>query len=327
MPQGTEEIKNHYKDLNLVKREIAKAVVGQDRIIEGLLKALMVNGHVIIEGVPGVAKTLIIKSLAATTGCNFKRIQFTVDLLPGDITGVLVYEKEKGFYVLKGPIFANFVLADEINRASSKTQSAMLEAMQEKQVTIARKTFPLSKPFFVMATQNPIEHMGVYELPEAQLDRFLFKLKINYPLMEQEKRIIDQNADIKPFEEYDIQPILSPEKIIMLQKLTKQVFLSENLKDYIIRLVDATRNPKKYGIDSGKYLEFGASPRATINLALASKAEAILRGVGYVTDNHIKSVAHDILRHRLVMTYEGLAAKIKPEEVIDEVLSRVEVIS
>lgn len=327
MPHGIEEVKSYYRDINLVKREIAKAVVGQDRIVENLLKALMVNGHVLMEGVPGVAKTLILKSLAATAGCSVKRIQFTVDLLPGDITGVLAYEKEKGFYVLKGPIFANFVLADEINRASSKTQSALLEAMQERQVTIARKTFHLAKPFFVMATQNPIEHMGVYELPEAQLDRFLFKLMIGYPPLEQEKRIIDQNADIKPFEEYDIQPILSPQKIIALQEITKDVFLSDSLKDYIIRLVEATRNPKKYGVEYGKYLEFGASPRATINLALASRAEAIMRGAGYVTDTHIKSVTHDILRHRLVMSYEGLAAKIKPEEVIDEIISKVEVIS
>ncbi len=327
MPEQASDIAKYRRDLHLVRKEISKVVIGQDRVIETLLKALMVNGHVLVEGVPGVAKTLILKALALTTGCSFQRIQFTIDLLPSDITGVSAYDKGKGFYLLKGPIFSNFVLADEINRASPKTQSALLEAMQEKQVTIARQTFPIQRPFFVMATQNPIENMGVYELPEAQLDRFLFKAIITYPSMSEEEDIIDQNTDVKPLEAYHIRPVLSPQKILDLQTRTKQVFLSENLKKYIVRLVDATRNPQKYDIQLGRYIEFGASPRASVGIASASRAEALLRGCTYVTDRHIRNVIHDILRHRIILSYEGLATKVTTEEIIDEVLSKTEVIS
>lgn len=327
MSERMPEVKHDHRSLGLVRSEISKVVVGQERAVDTLLKALMVNGHVLVEGVPGVAKTLILKALAITTGCTFQRIQFTIDLLPSDITGVSAYDKVRGFYILKGPIFANFVLADEINRASPKTQSALLEAMQEKQVTIARQTFPIQTPFFVMATQNPIENMGVYELPEAQLDRFLFKTIITYPSTSEEEDIIDQNTDVKPLESYNLKPVLSPQKILDLQARTKQIFLSDNLKKYIVRLVDATRNPQKYDIQLGKYIEFGASPRASVNIALASRAEALLRGSTYVTDRHIRNVIHDILRHRIILSYEGLATDIKTEEVIDEILSKVEVLS
>ncbi len=329
MPQeydAREIVRECYNDLQKVKREINKAVVGQERVIDSLLKALMANGHVLVEGVPGIAKTLIVKSLAVTTGCTFKRIQFTVDLLPTDITGIVAYNRSAGFYLVKGPIFANFILADEINRGTPKTQAALLEAMQEKQVTIGRKTHILDRPFFVMATQNPIENIGVYELPEAQVDRFLFKLIITYPSKHEEKEIIDKNAEIMSFESYGIKAVLSPEKILYLQALTKQVFLSESLKNYITRIVDATRNPQKYDIGLGSYIEYGASPRASISMALAARAEAILRGSYYVTDQHIRNIAHDVLRHRVILSYEGLASKIKPEDVVKEIISKVEVI-
>ena len=327
MPERASDIAKYHGDLHMVRKEISKVVIGQETVVETLLKALMVNGHVLVEGVPGVAKTLILKALALTTGCSFQRIQFTIDLLPSDITGVSVYDKVKGFYILKGPIFSNFVLADEINRASPKTQAALLEAMQEKQVTIARQTFPIQQPFFVMATQNPIENMGVYELPEAQLDRFLFKAIITYPSTREEEDIIDQNTDVRSLESYRIKPVLSPQKILELQARTRQIFLSDNLKKYIVRLVDATRHPQKYDIQLGRYVEFGASPRASVSIASASRAEALLRGCTYVTDRHIRNVIHDILRHRIILSYEGLATKVTTEEIIDEILSKAEVIS
>ncbi len=326
MPQQMQDVKAYHRDLNLVRKEISKVVIGQERAVDTLLKALMVNGHVLVEGVPGIAKTLILKALASTTGCSFQRIQFTIDVLPSDITGVSAYDEARGFHLLKGPIFSNFILADEINRASPKTQSALLEAMQEKQVTIARQTFPLHTPFFVMATQNPIESMGVYELPEAQLDRFLFKTIMNYPSAADELEVIDRNTDTTPLDAYDIKPVLSPEKILQLQHVTKHVFLSDTLKKYIIKLVDATREPAKYDIQLGKYIEFGASPRASINMASASRAEALLRGCSYVTDRHIRDVIHDVLRHRVILSYEALATKIPTEEIIDEILAKVEVL-
>jgi len=320
-------IKMYQHDLLAVKRELAKVIVGQERVIDGLLKALIVNGHVLVEGVPGIAKTLIVKSLAAATGCTFKRIQFTVDLLPTDITGIITFDKATGFHLIKGPVFTNFILADEINRGTPKTQSALLESMQEKQVTIGRKTYPLESPFMVMATQNPIESIGVYELPEAQMDRFLFKLLITYPSLSEEKEIIDNNTDTRSFASYGIIPAISKERVLELQEATKLVFISEKLKDYITRIVDATRNPKKYEIELGKYIENGSSPRASISMASAAKAEALLQGYDYVTDQHIRNVAHDVLRHRLILSYEGLASQIKPDDIVDEILSKIEAIS
>ena len=325
--QDSQETMTYYQtQLAQVKKEISKVVVGQERIVDGLLKGLLANGHVLVEGIPGTAKTLLVKTLATTTGCTFKRVQFTVDLLPTDITGISAYDKTAGFYLVKGPVFSNFLLADEINRGTPKTQSALLEAMQEKQVTIGRETYPLERPFFVMATQNPIENIGVYELPEAQVDRFLLKLIISYPSLGDEKTIIDRNVDTKPFSEYGIRPILSPQKILQLQQITKQVFISDHLKDYITRLVDATRYPQKYGIGLGRYVDFGASPRASISMASAARAEAMLAGSPYVTDQHIKNIALDTLRHRIMLSYEGLASKMKTEDVINDILSTVEVI-
>lgn len=321
------DIKGCQRALSLMKREISKTVVGQDAVIDSLLRALMANGHVLVEGVPGVAKTLLIKALALTTGCSFKRIQFTVDLLPSDITGILAYTKTSGFRLIRGPIFSNFVLADEINRGTPKTHSALIEAMQEKQVTIGRKTYQLERPFFVMATQNPIENVGVYELPEAQVDRFLFKLVMTYPSIAEEKDVINQNADVNPEILFGIKPVLSPGSIMAVQEVAKRIFLSDKIKDYIVRIVDATRDPGKYDIELGRYIEYGASPRASIGLASAARAEAILRGSGYVTDQHVRSIVHDVLRHRILLSYEGLASKVGTSDIINEVVSKVEVIS
>jgi MoxR-like ATPase len=308
-----------------VKTEVAKIVVGQEEVIEAILRALLANGHVLIEGVPGVAKTLLIRSIAQVAGCSFSRIQFTVDLLPADITGLTTYTPGKGFETIKGPIFANFIIADEINRAPPKTQSALLEAMQERQVTIGRKTYSLDLPFLVMANNNPLESSGTYRLPEAQIDRFLFKLKMGYPTMEEEEKIIDNNITINKFEDFGLKAILSQKKIIDLQELTKRIYSSPQVKKYIVRIVDCTRNPKNYGLKLGNYIDYGGSPRATIALQIAAKADAVLRGQNSVTPQNVKNVAHDVLRHRLLLNYEGQAENIDSDEIIDEILSKVKV--
>lgn len=319
------DIKDYQRDLDNIKKELAKLIVGQDKPIHTLLRALIADGHVLIEGLPGTAKTIIMRALAQATGCNTSRIQFTVDLLPTDIVGITAYNKDKGFYVVKGPIFANFILADEINRAPPKVQSALLEAMQEKQTTIGKETFPMQKPFFVMATQNPIESSGVYPLPEAQLDRFLFKMYIGYPTMEDEAMIIDKNITTRRFEDFDIKPVIKPNKLLDMQNAAKKIIIKDDVKKYITRIVDATRNPGKYGIKSGYYVEYGSSPRASISLAIAARAEALLSGKNYVLPQYIKDVAHDVLRHRIILTYEGLAKRIKTDDVIDEVLKKVRI--
>lgn len=314
--------KQYQKDIENIKKEVNKVIIGQETVLDGLIKALLVNAHVLVEGVPGIAKTLIIRAIARATGCKFSRIQFTVDLLPTDITGITVYSKG-GFSVVKGPLFANFVLADEINRAPPKVQSALLEAMAEKQTTIGKETFPMMAPFFVMATQNPIESVATYDLPEAQLDRFLFKLIMNYPSLREEKEIIDVNIEVKGFNDYNIKKVISPKILIEMQKATKKIFLNERVKDYITRVVDATRFPDKYNIVNGKYIEYGCSPRASIGLALAGRAHAMTQGRNFVIPQDIKDVAKDVLRHRIILTYEGLAKKIMTDEVIDEIISKV----
>jgi MoxR-like ATPase len=320
-----QKIKDYQVDLDKARREIAKVVVGQDQIINGFLKSLICNGHVLVEGLPGIAKTLIVRTVAKVCGCEFSRIQFTADLLPTDIVGITTYEKEKGFYIVKGPIFSNFVLGDEINRAPPKVQSAMLECMQERQVTIGKETFPMEEPFLVMATQNPIESLGTYPLPEAQIDRFLFKLNIGYPSIDDEQLILTRNMTLKHFNDFDVQVVLSQRKIIELSKDVHKIYLDKKIERYIVQIIDATRHPDKYNLKLGKYVEWGSSPRGSISLYIAAKAEALMSGSLYATPQHVKQVAHDVLRHRLMLNYEGQAEGVIPDDVVTEILSKVPV--
>lgn len=310
-------------ELQKTRDEISKIVVGQGEVIDNLIVGMLANGHVLIEGIPGLAKTVIIRTLARVTGCEFNRVQFTVDLLPTDITGITAYHTQKGFYTIKGPIFANFVLADEINRAPPKVQSALLEAMGERQVTIGKVTYPLPNPFFVMATQNPIETSGTYSLPEAQMDRFIFKLFIDYPNSEDEQKILNRNINIKRFDEFDLNESLTPDRIVEMQESVKRIYLSEKIEKYIVRLTNATREPEKYGISLGKYIQWGASPRNSINIFIAAKARALVEGKNFVTPTHVKKVAKDVMRHRIILNYEGTAESIKTDSIITEILSKV----
>jgi len=303
-----------------IEKEMSKIIVGQKEVIHGILRAVLCDGHVLVEGVPGVAKTLIVRAMATILGCDMKRIQFTVDLLPTDITGIISYTPEKGFEVVKGPIFTNFILADEINRSPPKTQSALLEAMQEKMVTIARKSYDLPSPFFVMATENPLETSGVYVLPEAQIDRFLFKLLIDYPKRNEERSILRQNATLSKFEDYKLRAILNPEKILMMQDQVKKIFTSDAIEEYIIKIVEETRNKNS---DYGKYVYYGGSPRASIALYIASKAEALMNGRDYVVPDDVKAVVYPILRHRIILNYEAEAENITTDKVIEYILGKV----
>jgi MoxR-like ATPase len=314
------EIRKHSETINKMRKEISKAVSGQEEIVNSLILALLCDGHVLLEGVPGIAKTLAIKTLAVVSGCTSKRIQFTVDLLPTDITGITTYSPGKGFETIKGPVFSNFIIADEINRSPSKTQSALIEAMQEKQVTIAKETFLLPKPFFVMATMNPIEQSGVYELPEAQIDRFLFKLVMKYPEIKDESRIMEDNITLKKFEDFNINSITSGIDIIKMQKLVKRVYIDEKVKNYILNIVQKTRTKD---FEYGEYIDWGASPRASIALFIASKAHAMLNGRNFVIPSDVKMVIHEILRHRIILTYRASAEKIDSDKVINKILSIV----
>ncbi|MCD4771478.1 MoxR family ATPase [archaeon] len=308
--------------LAAIETEMSKIIVGQKKTIHGILRAVLCDGHVLVEGVPGTAKTLIVRSMATILGCDMKRIQFTVDLLPTDITGIMSYTPQKGFEIQKGPIFTNFVLADEINRSPPKTQSALLEAMQEKEVTIAKETHTLPKPFFVMATENPVENSGVYTLPEAQVDRFLFKLLIGYPEGKEEQGILKTNTTIRTFESYDLKAILNPERIVELQDKVKEVFTSEAIEEYIVKIVEESRN-KNW--EMGKYISYGGSPRASIALYIASKAEAIMKGRDYVTPEDVREVVYPILRHRIILNYEAEAEEITTDKVIKRILAKVNV--
>ena len=318
------KVAEYRNKINEIKKEISKMVVGQEAVIDMLFVGILSNGHVLIEGVPGVAKTLLIRTLAQTVGSQFNRIQFTVDLLPTDITGITSYNAEtKEFFVVKGPVFANFLLADEINRAPPKTQSAMLEVMAERQCTIGKETFPVPDPFFVLATQNPIETAGTYSLPEAQIDRFLLKVFMPYPDMDKEKTILDQNINIHKFEEFDIKTVIQANEIIKMQEDVKKVYLNEKIEDYIVRIVDATRSPSNYKIKLGQYIEWGCSPRASIGLFISSKAVALVNGRTYVTPNDVKEVALPVMRHRLIPNYEGMAEGIKTDDIIKEILKKI----
>ena len=310
--------------LKHLRDEISKVIVGQRYVIERLLIGILTDGHILIEGVPGLAKTLTISTLAKTIQAKFQRIQFTPDLLPADIVGTQIYNPKDGtFSVKEGPIFSNIILADEINRAPAKVQSALLEAMQERQVTLGSSTKKLDTLFLVFATQNPIEQEGTYPLPEAQVDRFLMKLKITYPDKTEEKEILKRMAVVD--KETEVTPIVTPDVILKSRQIINEIYLDEKLENYIVDIVMATRDPKQYNLDIASFIEYGASPRATISLALASKAHAFLNGRGYVTPHDVKSVGMDILRHRVIITYEAEAEDLTSEHIIEKIFNVIEV--
>ena len=308
--------------VSLIRSGMDRRIIGQKHLVDSLLIALLCNGHVLLEGVPGLAKTLAIKTLASLVDAKYSRIQFTPDLLPADVIGTLIYSvKNESFEVKKGPIFANFVLADEINRAPAKVQSALLEAMQERQVTIGDETFKLDNPFLVMATQNPIEQEGTYPLPEAQTDRFLLKVVIGYPNKEEEKSIIRQNISSRLI---PVSPVVDPSEIISVQKIVEKIYIDEKIENYIVDIVFATREPSKYGLtELASIISYGASPRASISLALASRAYAFLQGRGYVIPEDVRAVCHDVMRHRIGLSYEAEANNISADEVITAILDKV----
>ncbi len=310
--------------INRIREEISKVIVGQTELIDRLLIALLCNNHVLIEGVPGLAKTLTITTLAKTIQTSFQRIQFTPDLLPGDLVGTLIYNPKTGdFSTRKGPIFSNIILADEINRAPAKVQSALLEAMQERQVTIGDESYPLDDPFMVLATQNPIEQEGTYPLPEAQIDRFMFKLLITYPSKAEEQQILRRMAGIEG--EIPVNPVITPADISRIRSLAASIYMDEKIEEYILSLVAATRDPKKCGLKIGDLIRYGASPRATLFLANAAKANALLAGRGYVTPQDVKSIGPDILRHRVIVTYEAEAEEKTSDDIVRQILDNVEV--
>jgi MoxR-like ATPase len=313
---------NSGEKLEQVKSEIAKVVVGQHGLIDRLLLAILCDGHVLLEGVPGIAKTLTINCLAKAIDAQFSRIQFTPDLLPGDLTGTLVYDpRDHSFAAEKGPVFTNLLLADEINRAPAKVQSALLEAMQEKQVTLGKETYDLPSPFLVLATQNPIEQEGTYALPEAQVDRFMFKLRVDYPSTDEELLIMRRmaNTNAQP----DTKAVFTLNEVMQMRAALEATFLDEKIERYIIRLVDCTRHPKKYGLDVERYLRLGASPRASIYLSLAARGNALMQGRDYTVPQDVKDVAHDVLRHRLAISYRAQAESITSDDLLDQMLATV----
>ncbi len=305
--------------------QLEKVIVGQRYMLERLLVGLLSNGHVLIEGVPGLAKTLTVTTMAQAIKASFQRLQFTPDLLPADLVGTQIYQPQSGdFTVKKGPIFANIILADEINRAPAKVQSALLEAMQEHQVTIGDETFHMQEPFMVLATQNPIEQEGTYPLPEAQLDRFMLKLKIDYPTKAEERQILDRMA--KTDRTFKIEPVITPDEILQVRQLVDDIYIDEKIKDYIVNLIDATRNPCEYGLCSLEDLiSFGASPRATIFLTVAAKAYAFIQRRGYVTPQDVKSIGMDVLRHRVIVSYEAEAEEQTSEDLLKTIFDNIEV--
>ncbi len=320
-----EEIQKESSFLDLVQLEMNKVIVGQKYMIERLLIALLADGHILLEGVPGLAKTLAINTLSKTVDAGFSRIQFTPDLLPADVIGTMIYnQKTDAFSIKKGPVFSNFILADEINRAPAKVQSALLEAMQERQVTIGDKTFELPKPFLVLATQNPVEQEGTYPLPEAQVDRFMLKVVLDYPKKEEEKLIIRQNLSAEGFAKPNA--VIKPEDILKARSVVKKVYMDEKIEKYIVDLVYATRTPEDYGLEKlSSAINFGASPRASISLAIAAKAFAFIQRRGYVIPEDIRAVCKDVLRHRIGLTYEAEAENITTLNIISDIVNAVEV--
>jgi MoxR-like ATPase len=318
-----ERAEEYSKVLGQIQNEISKVIVGQEEVIRKFLIGLVARGHILVEGVPGLAKTLLVKTLSDCIETNFVRLQFTPDLLPADIIGTKIYEHKKGnFNTIKGPIFSNIVLADEINRAAAKVQSALLEAMQERQVSIQGDTFKIKEPFMVLATQNPIESEGTYKLPEAQVDRFMFKILIDYPKLSHEHEIINRFTEKN---EIIARKIVSSGKIIEIQNFNKEIYADEKIKKYVSEIVDATRFPEKYNVEIADHVEYGASPRASLWLILAGKANAMFNGRGYVIPEDIKNVAYEVLRHRIILTYEAEAENVRTDELISKVLSKVKV--
>ena len=319
-----EKIKNESAFIDLLFSEVGKIIVGQREMIERLIIGLLGNGHILLEGVPGLAKTLAITTLSAAMKAKFQRIQFTPDLLPADLIGTQIYNQKDGnFLIRKGPIFSNFILADEINRAPAKVQSALLEAMQERQITIGEQTFKLEEPFLVLATQNPIEQEGTYLLPEAQVDRFMLKVKITYPLRNEELDIMRKNVNNQSF---NVNPVISPKDILKGRELIHEVYVDEKIERYILDIVFATRKPADFGLNNlGEMISYGGSPRATINLALGAKAMAFIKRRGYVIPEDVRAICLDVLRHRLAVTYEAEAEDITSEYIINEILNKVEV--
>jgi MoxR-like ATPase len=319
-----EQVLMESRTLQRLRLEVKNVIVGQTDLIDRLLVGILCNGHVLIEGVPGLAKTLTVTTLARAMQTSFQRIQFTPDLLPADLVGTLVYNPKSGdFTVKKGPIFHQIILADEINRAPAKVQSALLEAMQERQVTIGSTTFRLDEPFMVLATQNPIEQEGTYPLPEAQVDRFLLKVRVGYPSREEEHQILRRMARSTPNHEVD--PVLSPEDVVRLRTLSDEIYMDEKIEDYILNIVQATRTPNDCGLDMADLIRYGASPRATIALCMASRAYALIQGRGYVTPQDVKSVGMDVLRHRLIVSYEAEAEEKSSEDLIQQIFNTVKV--
>ncbi len=318
-----QKVKNESGFVEQLIGEVHRVIVGQKYMIERLLIGLLTRGHILLEGVPGLAKTLAVKTLSSAIDTRFQRIQFTPDLLPADLIGTMIFNQKDGTFVpRKGPIFANIILADEINRAPAKVQSALLEAMQERQVTIGDTTYPLDEPFLVMATQNPIEQEGTYPLPEAQIDRFMLKLKIDYPDQKEERQILDLMARD---EAISVQKVVGPADILRVREVVKEVYMDERIKDYIVQLVFATRKPQEFKLDLKDLIQFGASPRATIFLAQAARAHAFIKGRGYVTPEDIKAVGMDVLRHRIILTYEAEAEEMTTESVISRIFDAVQV--
>jgi MoxR-like ATPase len=318
-----ERVKSESQALGRLTEEVGRVIVGQKYMVERLLISLLADGHVLLEGVPGLAKTTAIKTLAQSIDTGFARVQFTPDLLPADLVGTQVYNpREASFSIKQGPLFTNFLLADEINRAPAKVQSALLEAMQERHVTIGGQTFRLPEPFLVLATQNPIEQEGTYPLPEAQVDRFMLKLNVGYPSREEELEILERQTGAPPA---PVQPVINAEQILRMRKVVRDIYMDEKIKKYIVNIVFASREPEAYGLDVKPLVAFGASPRATIYLAQAARAHAALRGRGYVTPEDVKGIGLDVLRHRIIVTYEAEAEEVTPEDIARRILDKVEV--
>ena len=319
-----EEVRKAATWVGTLRKEIGQVIVGQEHLVDRLLVGLLANGHVLLEGVPGLAKTLSVRTLAAAIQASFHRIQFTPDLLPADIIGTLIYNPQDGkYHATRGPVFANLVLADEINRAPAKVQSALLEAMQERQVTLGGETMPLPAPFLVLATENPIDQEGTYPLPEAQVDRFMFKVLIGYPSFEEERKILDKMAFTTP--EMLTQPVIGLDEITRTRKLVDRVHVDEKIRDYVVHVVFATRIPDQYKLDLKHLIQFGASPRATIYLTVAAKAWALLQGRAYVTPEDVKSIGPDVLRHRIILTYEAEAQAVTTDDIIKRVFNTIPV--